>query len=324
MLISNKKHIMKKLFIILILFFFTFSSTLLAQSLNSIGKSYDKASELLVEGDTAGAIELFQKCADMSEGQGEIGACIKLTSEKKIYDLYVIEGQQAYGLKKFDAALTAYEKAGVYAEAINDPQLISQLNAHSLATYIGKAEELYNTTKYKKASEMYLEIIEMNPEYAEAYYGLLLTYSKLDEGVKMEEAEKKVQQYSTDESMKEKARVATASYYAKKSREAFLKDELNIASMMASKSLIYDNSNPEVYYDLARINNKREEWASAEKSASRAVRLSKGTMPEYYYELGVALEGAGNLEKACEAYLKVSGGEKQGQARIRASELNCE
>ena len=82
---------MKKLSIVLILSFFIFSSALYAQSLNSIGKTYDKASELLVEGDTADAIEQFQKVAEMAQGQGDLGACIKHTSEKKIYDLYIIE-----------------------------------------------------------------------------------------------------------------------------------------------------------------------------------------------------------------------------------------
>lgn len=314
---------MKKLSIALFLFSFTVSSALYAQSLNSIGKTYDKATELLVEGDTADAIKNFQKVIDMSEGQGDIGACIKLTSEKKIVDLYIIEGQQAYRKKKYDAALTAFDVAGTYAETINDPKLTSQLKEYTLVTYIGKAEKLFNTTKYKKATEMYLEIIEMDSEYGDAYYGLLITYIKIDEGGKIEETEKKIQEISNDDALKEKARMATASYYVGKSKEALLKEEYNIASMMASKSLMYDNSNHEVYYNLACINNIRQDWVNAEKAASRAVRLSKGSNPDYYFELGLAYEGGGNTEKACEAFLKVTGGEYKSQAQNRAARLNC-
>jgi len=314
---------MKKITIILTLSLLTISSGLFAQSLKSAGKAYDKANKLLIKGDTIKAIDSFQKCADISKELGELGESRKLKADSSIYNLYIIEGVQELNKTKFDKAIEAFNKARDYAEMINNPLMTSEVLNYTAAAYTGKADKLYKSTKYKKAKETYLKAVEVSPNYSNANYGLVLSYIKSDEGAKMEEAVKKVQQYSEDKELKNNAKIAAAGYYKKKCKKAFSDNKFNIVTMMAAKCLNYDKKDPEVYYYYAKASNIKHNWAIAEKNALSAIRLSDEEVPDYYFELGRAYEGTGKTEKACEAYSKVTSGPDQPKVAFRLSLLNC-
>lgn len=314
---------MKKIILILTLALFSMSSALLAQSLNSAGKAFDKGNELVAEGNVSEAIESYQKCAYMSAELGELGECIKVKSELKICKLYMDAGIEKFNEKNYDVALEKFDSASEYAKLIQDDAIISKLTNYKAASYTGKANLLFKSTKYKKAVEMYLQALEYNHEYSNAYYGLVLSYSKLDEGVKLEEAEEMVQQYSSDDKLKNKARIAAGKFYLNKTHKAIQKEEYNIASMMAIKSMKYSNQDPLTHYYRALASNEREDWPTAEKSALKAISLGGEDVSDYYFELGRAYEGSGKIEKACEAYSKVTSGQNKTKGGYRLFELDC-
>ncbi|MEE4257334.1 MAG: tetratricopeptide repeat protein [Bacteroidales bacterium] len=315
---------MKLKAIIITLFIATFFTGLQAQSLKSAGKTYYKANDLLAEGDTLKAIESYQECADMSAELGELGECIKLKAETKLSNLYLNEAIKEYYKKNYDGSLQILEKVEDYASFIDDPKISSDLSKYKAQNYLGKGDQLYQRRKYESAVEMYRAALEVDTEFARAYYGLVLTYAKLEDSEMMEEAEKNVRQYSSDEDLKDKARNAVASYYKELCAEAMTDKKYNIVTMMASKSLVYNSKDPEVYYYLARSSNEKEDWVSAEKAASRAISLKGDDMMSYYFELGRAYDGIGNQEKACEAYSKITEGKYQVNAKNRTIELNCQ
>lgn len=315
---------MKLKTIIITLFITTFFAGLQAQSLKSAGKTYYKANDLLAEGDTLKAIESYQECADISAELGELGECIKLKSETKLSNLYLEEAIKEFYRKNYDGSLQILDKVEAYASFINDPQISSDLLKYKARNYLGKGDQLYQRRKYESAVEMYREALGIDPEFARAYYGLVLSYAKLEDNDLMEEAEKSVRQYSSDKELKDNARNAVASYYKSICAEALNDKKYNIVTMMASKSLVYNSKDPEVYYYLAKSSNEKEEWVSAEKAASRAISLKGDDLMSYYFELGRAYDGMGNQEKACEAYSKVTGGRYQSSAQNRTIELNCQ
>jgi tetratricopeptide (TPR) repeat protein len=317
------KAIMKLRTIMLTFFTTIFFTGLHAQSLNSTGKDYYKGNDHVAAGDTLKAIASYQDCAEKSAELGELGACIKIKAETNICELYLDKGIRAFNKGKFDASLEMLEKAETYAILINDPGISSKIANYKAANFHAKGNEFYQRNKYKKAVEMYDAALEINPEFANAYYGLVLSYVKLDEGLKMEEAEKNVQDYSSDDKLKNKARNTAALFYKNKCKEALDDEQYNIVTMMAQKSINYISNDPEVFYYSAIASNMREDWVTAEKSALRAIRLSGQENPDYYYELGLALEGSDKTEEACEAYSKVSVGPNKTKAEYRYYTLGC-
>lgn len=306
------------------LFIVTLFPALQAQSLKSAGKTYYEANDLLEKGDTLKAIENYKDCADMSAELGELGECIKLKAETKICRLYLDEAAREFNKNNYDKSLQILEKAEVYASSLNDQDIASDVMKYKTQNYLGKGDQQYQRRKYKSAVEMYRAALEIDPEFARAYFGLVLSYAKLDETDKMEEAEKKVSQYSNERDLKEQARSAVASYYKKACKEALDDEKYNIVTMMATRSLVYENNDPEVYYYFARASNMKEDWTTAEKAASRAIALGGDGLMDYYYELGRAYDGSGNTIKACEAYSKITKGQYQLRARNRLLDLNCQ
>ena len=64
---------MKKLTIVLTVFFLVFTMGLSAQDLNDAGKAYNQGIELTKENKTMEAIEKYQKCADIASELGDVG-----------------------------------------------------------------------------------------------------------------------------------------------------------------------------------------------------------------------------------------------------------
>jgi len=295
-----------------------------AQSLNSVGKAYYKANDLMEEGDTLKAIEKYIECAEKSAAVGELGECIKIKAETRLLEFYLNESIDKLNRNKFEEALAALVMAETYADSIGDPDISSSILDKRLETYIRNGDYYYSRTKYKNAVEMYLTALEIKEESVDAYYGLVLSYIKLDESLKMEEAEKMIRKYSDDAALKQKTRSTIAAYYKKKCKQALADEKYNIVTSMASKNLSYGSKDPEVYYFFAKASNMKEEWAPAENAALKAIQIGGDDLPDYYFELGRAYEGQGKTEKACEAYLQVSTGLNALPAIKRIKELNCE
>jgi len=315
---------MKKLAIILTVFFVTITMGLTAQNLNSAGKAYNKGIEFSKEGNTSGAIESYQKCADICSELGEVGEGLKIKAETQICNIYMKMGVEKFKAKNYDSAIILFTESDKYAKLIDDPSTTAKLNSYFAASYTGSGNSLYKGKKYKAAVENYNKAIEYNPEYPKAWYGLVLGYSKLDESGMLEESVKKVQEYSPDEQLKTKAKLAAGKYFLKVCGEALQEENYSIATMMADRSIQYNNEDPTVFYYLALASNGQANWANAQKAAMKAISFEQEDQSNYYFELGRAYEGQGDTEKACEAYSGVTEGPNTEAAKFQRNQvLHC-
>ena len=315
---------MKKLSIILTVFFVTITMGLTAQNLNSAGKAYNKGIELAQEGNTQGAIESYQKCADICSELGEVGEGLKVKAETQICNIYIKMGVEKFKVKNYDSAIILFTESDKYAQLIDDPSTTAKLNSYFAASYTGSGNALYKTKKYKKAVENYNKAIEYNPEYPKAWYGLVLGYSKLDESGMLEESVKKVEEYSSDEQLKTKAKLAAGKYFLKVCGDAIQEENYSIATMMADRSIQYNNEDPTAFYYLALASNAQANWVNAQKAAMKALTFEQEDQSNYYFELGRAYEGQGDTEKACEAYSNVTEGPNTEAANYQRHQvLHC-
>jgi len=315
---------MKKLTIILALFFMTVTTGLMAQNLNAAGKSYNKGIELSQAGDVTGAIESYEKCAEICAELGEVGEGLKLNAEKQICNLYMNMGVEKFKVKNYDSAIILFTESDKYAKLIDDASTTTKLNNYFAASYTGQGNALYKKTKFSKSTESYKKALEFNPEYPNAHYGMLLAYSKLDDSGMVEESIAKIQEYSSDEKLKTKANIAGGKFFLKICAEAIQEEEFNIASMSANKSIQYYKEDPRAFYYLSMAYIGKQDWVNAQKAALKAISFEDKNIANYYFELGRAYEGAGENEKACEAYANVTDGPNKDVATYqRNTVLKC-
>ena len=315
---------MKKLTIILTVFFVTITMGLTAQNLKVAEKAYNSGKELKAEGDFLEAIESFEKCAGICAELGEAGEGLKLYAETKICNIYMDMGVEKFKVKNYDSAIILFTESDKYAQLIDDPSTTAKINSYFAASYTGSGNALYKTKKYKKAVENYNKAIEYNPEYPKAWYGLVLGYSKLDESGMLEESVKNVMEYSTDDKLKNKAKIAAGKYFLKSCTNALEEEQYNIAIAMADRSISYNNTDPNTFYYLAVASNGNKNWGNAQKAAMKAISFEQEDQSNYYFELGRAYEGQGDTEKACEAYSNVTEGPNtEGANYQRHQVLHC-
>jgi len=315
---------MKKLTIILTVLFMAASSGLMAQNLNSAGKSYNKGIELSKEGDVLGAIKAYEKCASICAELGEVGEGLKMNAETQICNLYMNMGVEKFKAKDYDSALIHFTASDQYAKLIDDGSTTIKLNGYYAATYTGKGNELYKSTKFAKSIEQYNKALEYNPEYDNAHYGLVLAYSKMDDSGMLEESVKNVMAYSTDDNLKAKANIAASKYFLRSCGKALEEENYKIATMMANQSISYNQDDPAAFYYLALASNAQQDWGNAQKAALKAISFEEEDKANYYFELGRAYQGAGDTEKACEAFANVTKGpNKDGAQYQRSVVLKC-
>lgn len=316
---------MKKLTIILTVFSLMISIGLSGQNLNDAGKAYNKAISLAQENKTFEAIKSYQKCADICAELGEVGEGLKVKAETQIYNLYISMGLDSYKAKAYDSAISTFDDAAVYARLINDPESTKKLNNYYAAAYYGKGNAFLKKTKYNDAIAAFNKAAEYNPGLPNAYYGLAICYSKLEDTGNLEESVKMVKEMTSDEEMINKVNDVAASYYLKMSGKAITAENFNEARMMAEMSIGYQREDPAAFYYLALSNNNLGFFADAQKAATIGVSMDQEDKSNLYFELGRAYEGNDDKENACKAYANVTSGPNMQAANYQRTQvLQCE
>ncbi len=93
-----------------------------------------------------------------------VGASIDTDSEKAL-DMFA-KGEEAYGKKDYERALTFYEKA-------------AEIDPHFSKAFLYMGDCYYSMMKYRSAKQAYLKCLDINPNNAQAHHYLSDAYFKL-------------------------------------------------------------------------------------------------------------------------------------------------
>jgi tetratricopeptide (TPR) repeat protein len=302
----------------------TITTGLMAQNLKVAEKAYNNGKQFKTEGKLLDAIESFQKCSNICDELGEVGEGLKLYADTKICNIYMNMAVEKINAKNYDTALILLSEAERFAKLIDQSTTTDKLNTYFAITYTAQGKALYKKTKFAKAVESYNKALEYNDKYPNAYYGLILGYKKLDDSGMLEESLTKLKECTSDEKLLTKGNLAAAGYFLKVAVKAIQEENYKVASMMAHRSISYNQQDPTAFYYLAVASNATENWGNAQKSALKAISFEEEDQANYYFELGRAYEGLGDTEKACEAYASVlDGPNKQAATYQRVTVLKC-
>ncbi|MDT8393159.1 MAG: tetratricopeptide repeat protein [Bacteroidales bacterium] len=315
---------MKNLTIILTAFFLVISLGLSSQDLNKAGKAYNEGINLTKENKTMEAIASYKECAEICAELGEVGEGLKTKAETQISSLYLKQGLDAYKSKDYDTAVSYFSLSAEYAKKINNTKSAAKANSYIAATYTAKGNNLIKEGKYEDAIESFNKALGYNPKYHKAYFGMAISYNKLDNTQMMEEAVKKVIEYGGDDEDVEKAKTIAANHYLNLSGICIQKESYNEAVMMSKKSIEYNYMEGTAYYYQALASNNLGNFDQAISAAETGMKAEQDDKSNLYFELGRAYEGKGEIEKACDAYKSVNSGPNVDAANYqRTTVLSC-
>ncbi len=315
---------MKKLTIVLSILFITVSQSLTAQDLNDAGKAYNKGISFTKENDQIKAIESFQECAEICEELGEVGEGLMIKAQTQVTSLYMKLGIDAFKAKEYDTAVSYFSLSTSYAEKTGNAASVKKARNYTATTYTAQGNSLYKLKKYEDAIGFFHTALEFNSEYFKAYYGLAVCYNKTGNTEDMEESVNKVIELGGEDRTVEKAKNLASNYFLNLSGEALQKESFNEARMMAKKSIEYNYMQSTAYYYQALANNNLGNWDKAIEAAQLGKKAEQGDKSNFFFELGRAYEGKGDVPKACESYGKVSSGPNVDAANYqRRTVLNC-
>ncbi|MCB4792660.1 MAG: tetratricopeptide repeat protein [Elusimicrobia bacterium] len=179
--------------------------------------------------------------------------------------------------------------------AENEKQEIKKAPAKNLEAYqwFCKGKDAYNLRLYDKAIEYYQEALNLDPEYADAYYSTGCAYdSKGNTDKAIESCEKTV---GIDRENKEAYSLLGFSYLKK--------GNFDKAAEMYEKAVSIDPGSAKAYCDLGLVYDKKLNYDKAIELYEKAANIDPDRA-EAYLGIGHGYYGAESYDKAIEIYEK--------------------
>jgi len=182
---------------------------------------------------------------------------------------------------------------------------------------LAEGDKLFDVNQNEKAADAYRQAVKLNPDLADAYFKLGVTYALL-------EKEQEVSGTPTEEPTPTKVRAKKSKKNAKDAPVIETdSDKAFDSAIKAYKKILAKNPKDDAaHYNLGRSYNKLNQDKEAEKSLRQAVKL-KPEDGEYQTEFGVILiklahyeEAVGALKKA----LKIDENNLQAQELLEKAE----
>jgi tetratricopeptide (TPR) repeat protein len=267
------------------------------------------ATELFNSGVTASnaknytlAIDNFNKALKMAEGLGEEGASIVKDSKDLIPKLYLYSGQDLAAAKKADESIVQLNKAVEVAKLYGNADVEKEATALIPKVLEADAVDYLNNGMFPEAIEAYKKVIALNPNNGEAYLGMGVAESKLNnETGAIEDFSKAIELGD-----KENAPKQIANIYLKKASAAYSVKGWAAVLENAKKANTYSESSTALKLaGLAATNLKKYDDAITSLNAYLAAEPTAKDRDNMYYYLAGAYEAKANVAKACEFYKKI-------------------
>lgn len=319
----------KKLTTLLIVAFtFALSFTVIAQSKKEAVDAYNSGATLMKENPEA-ALEQLYLSLKLSDELGEDGEETKVLAESLIPTTHWEYAMKLYKDKKMYETLEQLEKAEETAVKFGDTKTQQRVEKTIPKLYYAMGVTNYKEDKFEKAIEYYNKALNFNPEYPDPVLGIALSYEKQEDYEKMLEYLKKtieVANAANDREKSEDALKKAKAYLLRNGDEAQKANKNKDAVEWFGRVLEFDANDGSVYYVLAINYNSLKDWDNAIANANIAIEKGNGSLdiPGLYYQLGLAYQGKGSNDDACEAFSKALSGTYKTAAEYQMKEvLKC-
>lgn len=276
---------------------------------------YNDAQELAGSNEFSGAIELYRDALQISRANN-LDDITELIVERlpRVYQTRASNAYRDYQsqrtMSSLNRALDYFKVSEQAAREFNDSQVAQQAAGAIPQLYYIRSILHFREDNLTAAMEDLDTAIEMNPNYAVAYYqkGIVqkqMNPTDVDAFMYWYDRAIAVAQETNDTRTLNNATSGARDELI--FRAVNLADERRFADAVALLNRVsdYDPNSYEAQFRLAEISNLRGNWSTAESSARRALDLHTGGVADkakIYFELGTALKGQGNFGAACSAF----------------------
>ncbi|MCR5710720.1 MAG: tetratricopeptide repeat protein [Bacteroidales bacterium] len=311
---------MKKIFITLLVALCSLGIAA-AQDLEKATEIYNNAAAA-IENNKAEAITLFEQALDMAGKLGDEGAEIVTQCKGIIPKLYMSLGKEKAADKELDAAIGILNKAIEAAKNFGETEIADEAAELIPQLLMAEANGLLKDKKYEEAAAAYQKVIDADPTNGNAFLRrgqALSAAGKADDAIKAFEL-------ATENGQEAAAAKQLSNIYVKKAVACQKAKDWKGALENAQKSTEYvDNANAEKIIGMSAMQLKQNKVAAEAFEAyismtPDAVTKDAGVV----YNLGMALVGTGDNDKACGYFKQIAQDAKFGEgARYQITQLKC-
>lgn len=242
------------------------------------------------------------------------------------------EYQNDRSLANANEALEAFKAAQEIAEEFGDQQITQQARGAIPQLYYLRSVHEFRDDNYDAALADLATAIDMNANYAVAYYqkGVVMKAKdpdNFDGFMEWYDRAIEIAQQTDDSRTLNNARNGARDELIYRAVNLADERRFSRAIELLEKVEQYDPESADAHYRLAEIHNERGNWDQALQHAQRSLELETGGVGDrakIYFELGTAYKGKGETSNACDAFENARHGDFTDPANHELQfELEC-
>lgn len=241
--------------------------------------------------------------------------------------------QQQKNLEAVNEAIRHFESAQGAGEEFNDEQVVQQTTRALPQLHYLKSTIQFRAENYNAAMESLDTALELNPNYATAYYQRAIVHKNqnpenIDQTMAYYDRAIEIAQQTGDSRTLSNARTGAAEELVYRANNLKEENRYSRATELLNRVDNYDSQNSDAQYRLAEVHNLRGNYQTAIQHANRALEYESGGVTDkakIYFELGIAYKALEQQGNACSAFENANYGEFSDPATHELQfELECE
>ena len=300
-----------------------------AQERNDVIIFYNEGAKAM-QTDPPAAIEAFENVITLSDKVGETADDLREKAVKVLPGLYF---KVAYKLLNDKNPATEIIQASKKAAAASEKYGSSTNKSNSekvlVQAYNMMASDYFSENDYANALVTFDSLLAINPDYLNAIYNKAMIYVKQDSADAFEATIDsfiaKVKSANDEEKIQMSSKMALEYFRAAGSR-AVQSDDLDEALLLLNKAAKYGDDK-DLFYYFADVHNKQKNFDLGAENSQKGLDLETGdavAKAKFYFQLGLAQEGKGQIAEACDSFKNSSFGAFAEPSKIQRSNLKCD
>jgi tetratricopeptide (TPR) repeat protein len=306
-----------------------FGVSLNGQDRNEVIAVYNEGAKA-IQTDVPAAIAAFEKVVDLSGQVGETADDLKQKAEGVLPGLYYKLAASAYNEKKpASEIIKAAKDAIAVADKYQNDKYSDNAAKILVQGYYRQATDFFSANDYENALLAFDSVLVLNPDNIASIYNKALIYKSQDNADAFEETIdlflSKLEE-GTDDDKAVTAKGVALEYFRAAGSQLIQENKLDEALTALNKAEKYGDDKT-LFYFLADVHNKKNDFARGEEYAQKGLDLESGDAEAkamFYYQLAVAQTGQGNTSAACESFKNAQYGPFADASKAQRTNLKCE
>ncbi|HKL14704.1 MAG TPA: tetratricopeptide repeat protein [Balneolaceae bacterium] len=230
--------------------------------------------------------------------------------------------QQQRSIEAVNTAISYFEEAQDAGEEFNDEQVVQQTTRAIPQLHYLKSTIQFRNENYEAAMTSLDRAIELNSNYATAYYQRAIVHKKqfpnqTEQTFEYYDQAIELAEQLGDNRTLNNARTGAAQELIFRANNQKENDNYSQALELLNRVSNYDSQNADAHYRLAEVHNLQGNYSRAIEHANQALEFESGGVTEkakIYFELGTAYKALDQVGNACSAFENANYGEFSGPA----------